>query len=81
MVDHEGKAAVSRADRPRLVALAQATRGRVLEGDLTDASFAFAAPAESSDGTALPGFALWSALLAGALLVLALAHGLRERIA
>jgi Ca-activated chloride channel homolog len=86
MVDGEGKPAVTRADRPRMVALARATHGRALEGDLGEASFAFAAPAQIESvqpGGGQPGggFTLESALLASALVFLAAAHSLRERIA
>jgi len=80
IVDGEGNAAVSRADRARMVALARATHGRALEGDLGEASFAFAAPAQIEAGQPKGGFPLESALLASALLFLAAAHSLRERV-
>jgi hypothetical protein len=52
----------------------------VVEGDVGDASFDFAAPARAG-ALAADGLGLASLLLAAALLLLTLAHGLRERIA
>ena len=80
IVDGEGNAAVSRADRPRMVALAHAAHGRTLEGDLREASFAFAAPAQIESGPSTGGLPIESALLASALLFFVAAHSLRERI-
>jgi Ca-activated chloride channel family protein len=80
LVDSEGRPALSRADRSRLVALAHAAGGRVVEGDVSDASFDFAAPARAG-APAAGGLGVASLLLAVALLLLTLAHGLRERIA
>jgi Ca-activated chloride channel family protein len=80
LVDSEGRPAVSRADRARLVALARAANGRVVEGDVGDASFDFAAPARAG-APAAGGLGIASLLLVAALLLLTLAHGMRERIA
>jgi hypothetical protein len=81
LLDSEGKTAFSRADRPRMVALARATHGRALEGERRESSFAFAAPDRIDASGAAPVCTLESALLAGALLLLAAAHAMRERIA
>lgn len=84
LVDSEGRAAVSRAERPRMVALAKATHGRALEGRLGEADFDFLAPRQieaAATDDAKRGPTLESALLAAALALFAAAHALRERVA
>jgi Ca-activated chloride channel family protein len=80
LVDAEGRPAVTRAERPRMVALAKATHGRALEGRLGAADFAFAAPRQIEAAESPRGLTLESALLAAALALFAAAHALRERV-
>jgi hypothetical protein len=75
LVDGEGRNAVTRADRQRMVALAEAARGRVVEDPLAPLAFAFLTARD--DEAHAP--ASWPVALALALALLALAHGIRER--
>jgi len=76
LVDGEGRNAVTRADRRRMVALAESARGRVVEDPLAPHAFAFLAA--RSDEAHAP--ASWPVALVLALALLALAHGIRERV-
>ena len=81
LVDGEGRTTVTRADRSRMAALAEAGGGRTIElGDDGRAFAFFSARAELRDAAlATAGASPWSAALALALALLIVAHVLREK--
>jgi len=81
LVDGEGRTTVTRADRSRMAALAEAGGGRTIELGDDGRAFAYlSARAELRDAAlATAGASPWSAALALALALLIVAHVLREK--